>query len=132
MFVALSAHLCLLALSIKAEVMQWVYMAGSEKPQPKREPPKPASGGGSGGFFSSLFSSFTSSSQPTRTVTPMQAPPPVPKIDPKMIVESSVVLSIFTAEVVVKLDKKMISELNRSTKKNPPIRMKYELIYVCI
>ena len=46
------------ALSIKAEVMQWVYMAGTEKPQPKKEPPKPAAATGGGGFFSSLFSSF--------------------------------------------------------------------------
>ncbi|KAI1790758.1 hypothetical protein LXA43DRAFT_921512 [Ganoderma leucocontextum] len=115
-------------LSIKAEVMQWVYMTGSEKPQPKKEPPKPATGGGGGGFFSSLFSSLAGS-QPPRTVAPAWAPPPVPKIDPKTVVKSSVVLSIFTADVVVKLDQKMISELNRSTKKNPPTRMKYELIY---
>ena len=40
------------------------------------------------------------------------------------------VLSIFAADIAVKLDQKMISELNRSTKKNPPTRMKYELIYV--
>ena len=131
-FVATTTHLNLVALSIKAEVMQWVYMAGSEKPQPKKEPPKPAAGGGGGGFFSSLFSSFTSSSQPSRTMTPAPTPPPVPKVDPKTIVESSVVLSIFTADVIVKLDQKMISELHRSTKKNPPTRMKYELIYVCI
>ena len=39
-------------------------------------------------------------------------------------------MSIFTADVLVKLDGKMIAELNRSTKKNPPTRMKYELIYV--
>nr|VWO98846.1 Uncharacterized protein [Ganoderma boninense] len=117
-------------LSIKAEVMQWVYMAGSEKPQPKKEPPRPAAGGGGGGFFSSLFSSFTSSNQPSRTIAPAApALPLVLKVDPKTVVESSVVLSIFTANVAVKLDQKMISELNRSTKKNPPTRMKYELIY---
>ena len=118
------------ALSIKAEVMQWVYMAGTEKPQPKKEPPKPAAATGGGGFFSSLFSSFGGSGQPSRTVTPAPAPPPVPKVDPKTIVESSVVLSIFTADILVRLDQKMIAELNRSTKKNPPTRMKYELIYV--
>ncbi|TBU28918.1 hypothetical protein BD311DRAFT_721461 [Dichomitus squalens] len=116
-------------LSIKAEVMQWVYMAGTEKPQPKKEPPKPATASGGGGFFSSLFSGFGSSGQPSRAVTPAPPPPPVPKVNPEAIVESSVVLSIFTVDVVVKLDQKMIAELNRSTKKNPPTRMKYELIY---
>ncbi len=118
-----------LALSIKAEVMQWVYMAGTEKPQPKKEPPKPVAGGG--GFFSSLFSSLTGASgAPSRTNTPAPAPSTVPQIDPQTIVESNVVLSIFAADIAVKLDKKMITELNRSTKKNPPTRMKYELIYV--
>ncbi|RDX42682.1 hypothetical protein OH76DRAFT_1410943 [Lentinus brumalis] len=115
-------------LSIKAEVMQWVYMAGTEKPQPKKEPPKPVAGGG--GFFSSLFSSLTGASgAPSRTNTPAPAPSTVPQIDPQTIVESNVVLSIFAADIAVKLDKKMITELNRSTKKNPPTRMKYELIY---
>ncbi|RPD65851.1 hypothetical protein L226DRAFT_529987 [Lentinus tigrinus ALCF2SS1-7] len=115
-------------LSIKAEVMQWVYMAGTEKPQLKKEPPKPAAGGG--GFFSSLFSSLTGSAgAPSRTHTPAPAPSPVPQVDPKTIIASNVVLSIFAADVSVKLDKKMIAELNRSTKKNPPTRMKYELIY---
>ncbi|KAH9901111.1 hypothetical protein C8Q73DRAFT_742765 [Cubamyces lactineus] len=112
-------------LSIKAEVMQWVYMAGTEKPQPKKEPPKPAPGGG--GFFTSLFSSLKGSSAPSRAMTP--APPAVPEIDPKTVIESNVMLSIFAADIAVKLDQKMISELNRSTKKNPPTRMKYELIY---
>ena len=51
-------------------------------------------------------------------------------MDPRTIIESNVVLSIYTADVLVKLDAKMIAELNRSTKKNPPTRMKYELIYV--
>lgn len=124
----LTLHLPL-ALSIKAEVMQWVYMAGTEKPQPKKEPPKPAAGGG--GFFSSLFSSLTGGSgAPSRTLTPAPAPTPVPQVDPKTIVESNVVLSIFAADISVRLDKKMVAELNRSTKKNPPTRMKYELIYV--
>ncbi|KAI0371771.1 hypothetical protein BV20DRAFT_1016624 [Pilatotrama ljubarskyi] len=116
-------------LSIKAEVMQWVYMAGTEKPQPKQEPPQAAAGGGGGGFFSSIFSSLTGSQAPSRSVTPAPAPSPVPQVDSKAIVESNVVLSIFAADIVVKLDQKMVAELNRSTKKNPPTRMKYELIY---
>jgi len=44
--------------------------------------------------------------------------------------QSSVVLTIFTAEVDVKLSEKMSAELHRSTKKNPPRALKYELIYV--
>jgi hypothetical protein len=39
-------------------------------------------------------------------------------------------LSIFSATVQVNLDKKMSAELVRSTKKNPPSKMKFELIYV--
>jgi len=44
--------------------------------------------------------------------------------------QSSIVLTIFTADVDVKLSKKMLVELNRLTKKNPPHVLKYELIYV--
>ncbi|KAI9067076.1 hypothetical protein FKP32DRAFT_1644765 [Trametes sanguinea] len=115
-------------LSIKAEVMQWVYMAGTEKPQPKKEPPRPTAGGG-GGFFSSIISSLTGSNAPSRTTTPAPAPSPVPQVDPLAVVTSNVVLSIYAADVSVRLDQKMIAELHRSTKKNPPTRMKYELIY---
>jgi len=44
--------------------------------------------------------------------------------------QSSVVLTIFTAEVDANLSEKMKAELYRSTKKNPPRTLKYELIYV--
>ena len=44
--------------------------------------------------------------------------------------QSSVVLTIFTAEVEVRLTEKMSTELHRATKKNPPRTLKYELIYV--
>jgi hypothetical protein len=43
---------------------------------------------------------------------------------------SNVVLTIFAANVDVRLDKKMTAELLRSTKKKPPSRLRYELIYV--
>ncbi|KAG6908391.1 hypothetical protein DXG01_004820 [Tephrocybe rancida] len=109
-------------LHIQAEVMQWVYTSGSEK---KRSPsilkPKP----GSGGFFSSLFG-FTATSTPQRQSTPL---PPVQDIDPHTINETSVALSIFSADVDVRLNKKIAAELHRSTKKNPPNKLKYELIY---
>ena len=42
----------------------------------------------------------------------------------------NVTLIVFTAEVDVKVDKKLSTELLRSTKKNPPARLKYDLIYV--
>ena len=41
-------------------------------------------------------------------------------------------LSIFSATVKVKLMKKMIDELERSTKKKPLPKLKFELIYVII
>lgn len=44
---------------------------------------------------------------------------------------SQVVLAVFTAEVDVRLSQKISTELYRSTKKNPPRTLKYELIYVC-
>jgi hypothetical protein len=43
---------------------------------------------------------------------------------------SNIVLTIFAANVDVRLDKKMAVELLRATKKNPPSRLRYELIYV--
>ena len=46
------------------------------------------------------------------------------------VCQSSVLLTIFTAEVEVKLNEKMSAELHRATKKNPPRALKYELIYV--
>ena len=43
----------------------------------------------------------------------------------------SVVLTIFAAEVDVRLSQNLSVELQRSMKKNPPRTLKYELIYVC-
>jgi hypothetical protein len=43
---------------------------------------------------------------------------------------SNIVLTIFAANVEVRLDKKMTGELLRSTLKKPPSRLRYELIYV--
>jgi Protein of unknown function (DUF3684) len=51
-------------------------------------------------------------------------------INPLSIDETSVSLSIFSADVAVRLDRKLSVELHRSTKKNPPNKLKYELIYV--
>ena len=46
--------------------------------------------------------------------------------------EADISLSIFSATVKVKLMKKMVDELERSTKKKPPPKLKFELIYVII
>ena len=45
-------------------------------------------------------------------------------------IPSHVTLSIFRGEVDVTLTQKLIAELHRSTKKNPPTKMVLELIYV--
>lgn len=107
--------------------MRWVYNSGSEKPPP---PPtvstKPAS---QGGFFSSMFSAFGGGVTPQRTPTPLPVVP-AKVVNPRTISDTSVSLTIFAADVDVKLDKKIAAELHRSTKKNPPSKMKYELIYV--
>ncbi|KZT69065.1 hypothetical protein DAEQUDRAFT_751065 [Daedalea quercina L-15889] len=111
-------------LFIKAELIRWVYLAGSEKVAPS----KPAATVKPNGFFSSLFSSLSGTHTPQRSSTP--APPPVvEQIDPTTITETSVMLSIFSADVLVKLDQKLRSELHRSTKKNPPTNMSLHLIY---
>jgi len=106
--------------------MHGVYDLGTEKPPTLlvEEPRKPLS---RGGFFSSLFNTFTSHHQAALTQPLMQ--PHIEK-DLKGVYTSNVTLTIFTAEVNVKLDKKLQSELHRSTKKNPPNRLNYSLIYV--
>ncbi|KAG8215924.1 hypothetical protein J3R82DRAFT_7898 [Butyriboletus roseoflavus] len=108
---------------IKAEVMHAVYAVGTEK-RPfleLLEPRRPK-----GGFFSSLVSVFTNQSTPQ---TEAPALPPQPPKDPTEFHEMNVTLTVFTAEVDVKMDKKLSAELLRSTKKNPPARLKYDLIY---
>lgn len=117
-------------LSIKAELMRWVYMAGSEKPVSKTLVKAAAAAtAGPSGFFSSLFSTLSGTSAPQRPLTPSPAANPTEEVDPTTITESSVVLLIFTAGIAVRLDQKLRSELNRATKKNPPTTMRLELIY---
>lgn len=111
-------------LQIQAHVMQWVYSSGSGKTRPTPSKPKAT---GAGGFFSSLFTSFAGSATPQRSSTPL--PAPVKNIDPSTVNETSVSLSIYSADVEVRLNKKVAAELHRSTKKNPPTKLKYELIY---
>ena len=90
---------------------------------------KPAAAAVSSGFFSSLFSSFSNPATPQAS-TPQ--PPPIPENkDPFELRKSTVVLQIFSVEADVRLDKKMVTELQRSTKKNPPNHLRLDLIYVC-
>ncbi|KAH8112414.1 hypothetical protein DFH11DRAFT_1607467 [Phellopilus nigrolimitatus] len=121
-------------LDIEAEVARCVYLSGTSKPQLLSQAMralKPAAAAVSSGFFTSLLSSFTTpapSPTPQRAATPL--PPPVEKeSDPLELNKSGVVLHIFSSEVDVRLDKKMISELQRSTKKNPPNHLRLDLIY---
>ncbi|KIJ58355.1 hypothetical protein HYDPIDRAFT_119620 [Hydnomerulius pinastri MD-312] len=53
----------------------------------------------------------------------------LPRYDPMRMHETKVDLTVFTAEVKVTVDEKLSKELNRCTKKNPPSRLKYSLIY---
>ncbi|EKM56817.1 uncharacterized protein PHACADRAFT_141759 [Phanerochaete carnosa HHB-10118-sp] len=124
-------------LHIKAEVMQWIYEAGSSAKQRKRVvvgEQQQARRAVTSGFFSSLFSSF--SSTPQRAPSPMLAPESEgvereAEEQKKLLTvkELNVTLAVFSAEVEVRLDERMKKELLRATKKNPPTHMKYELIY---
>ena len=97
--------------------MNWVYSTGTEKPRqvPVIEKIKPEV----------RISSSKQTGPP---------PPPQPVINEAKYLEvgqSSVQLTIFTADVDVNPSQKLLGELYRSTKKYPPSTLKYELIYVC-
>ncbi|GJJ14590.1 hypothetical protein Clacol_008856 [Clathrus columnatus] len=115
------------SMNITVETLRMIYTIGTETKQPLRASSsvKPSV---NSGFFSSLFASFTGSSEQTPApITP--SPSPIPNIDPMSNVISHVILTIYSGEVNVSLDQKMVAELYRSTKKNPPSRLKLELIY---
>ncbi|KIJ33557.1 hypothetical protein M422DRAFT_783144 [Sphaerobolus stellatus SS14] len=115
------------SLNITAEVVRLVYTGGSERKPPPRPAPAPKAPV-QASFFSSLFSSLTSGPS---TPLPLPSPTlePVVQIDPMTPVSSHVILSVFSGEVTVTLGQKIILELHRSTKKNPPTKLKLELIY---
>ncbi|KAF7975917.1 hypothetical protein HWV62_8178 [Athelia sp. TMB] len=118
------------SLHIKAEVMRWVYISGTQKPQkPTLAPPKP-SGPARGGFLATFSSFFNSggANTPQRAVTPVPEQPVV-EVDPLTVTETQVTLLVYSVDVDVKLPAKLATELHRSTKKNPPSKLKYELIY---
>jgi hypothetical protein len=108
--------------------MKWVYRSGSEKSRTTASA-KPAKIIGQGSFFSSLFSSLSGGTTPQRTNVALPSDPATVS-DPREINQTSVSLTIFSADIGVKLEKKVATELYRSTKKNPPTNMKIELIYV--
>ncbi|KAI0060543.1 hypothetical protein BV25DRAFT_1908367 [Artomyces pyxidatus] len=111
-------------LHIQADVVRWVYTVGTEKTEISSRSVKPQASG----FFSSLFSGFGTSPTPQRVPTPLPVTP-AEEIDLMEVNASSVELTIFSAHVDVRLDRKMTAELRRSTKKNPPSKLRYELIY---
>ena len=104
--------------------MRWVYSAGTEKPKPIPviEQVKPKAG------FLSLFR--IGGRTPRRAPSLLPPPPVIDETEHLKVDQSSIVLTIFTADVEVKLSQKVSAELLRSTKKNPPRALKYELIYV--
>lgn len=112
------------ALHIKAEVMRWVYMAGTER---VARPPPPPLQLGKPGKRGSFFSSLLSPHQPP--APPPTAPAPA-RVDPLTIHDTNVALSVFSAGVDTRLDIHMATELHRSMKKKPPAQLTYELIYV--
>jgi hypothetical protein len=120
----------LTALRVKAEVVELVYRVGSEKPSVKSKTDiLKSSSHKASGFFSPLPDGFEASVTPPATLT--QAP--VVHKESIHLLEansSNIVLTIFAANVDVRLDEKMAGELLRATKKNPPSRLRYELIYV--
>ncbi|CAE6531048.1 unnamed protein product [Rhizoctonia solani] len=108
---------------MKATVLRWVYNTGTDKkPIPSDKAAKAAP---TTSFFSSLFSSFASTPSPA----PTPASLPEPEKDPLEEIESTVQLSIYAAEVSVRLDSRMNTELERATKKKPPSTSTYQLIY---
>ncbi|KAF8581823.1 hypothetical protein K439DRAFT_1513339 [Ramaria rubella] len=122
------------SLNISAEVLRLVYTGGSEK----KLPPRPLSehrlskAPTNTGFFSSLLSSLSGSVGSTPIIArtpPPPSPPAAVILDPMAPIMSHVVLSVFGGEVDVTLSTKMTSELHRSTKKNPPKKLRLELIY---
>ncbi|KAJ6497900.1 hypothetical protein C8R45DRAFT_984590 [Mycena sanguinolenta] len=111
------------SLRIQADTMRWVYSSGTAKPKPLvlKQEKAPTST-----FFN--LKSWLGSNTPQRVATPLPSEPEE-VVDPLTVNETSVSLSIFSAEADVHLDKKFAAELQRSTKKNPPNKVKYQLIY---
>ncbi|KAF8626827.1 hypothetical protein AX15_004659 [Amanita polypyramis BW_CC] len=115
----------LVPIQIKAEVLRWIYSTWTEKPRLAAEPTTLKTKGG--GFFSSLISALSGSSKRTTSELPAHVMPEPG--DPLSVNTTNLSLSIFSANVEVQLDQKMIKALHRSTLKDPPTKLRYELIY---
>ena len=103
-------------------MVRWVYTAGIEKPFATSETDTLRTGSH---HFLPLFDDIESSSTP-------QGAPAVPKESIHLLEARSsiIVLTIFAANVDVRLDEKMTVEPLRAAKKTSPSRLRYELIYV--
>jgi Protein of unknown function (DUF3684) len=114
----------LTALHIKAEVVRWVYTVGIEKPSDISKTDTLKTGSH---HFLPLFDGIESESSST-----LEGAPAVPEESINLLEakSSNIVLTIFAANVDVRLDEKMTVELLSATKKNSPSRLRYELIYV--
>lgn len=111
-------------------MIELVYKVGSENPSVTNKTDiLQSSSHKASGFFSPLSDEFDV--PPTPEGTPAQAPVAHKgSIHTLKANSSNIDLTIFTANVDVRLDEKMAGELVRATKKNPPSRLRYDLIYV--
>ena len=104
--------------------MGWVYGMGGPKQVPVTGQMEPEIG-------CSSHLGFGGSTAPKQTAPSLHHQLFINETEYLEVDQSSVVLTLFTAEVDVELSQKMLVELHRSVKKNPPHALKYELIYVC-
>ncbi|EJU01784.1 hypothetical protein DACRYDRAFT_107520 [Dacryopinax primogenitus] len=110
------------AFRMKASILRWVYTTGVAKPIISIPTPSQSN---ERGFFSAFFS--------RKQHTPTPPPVPTPAIqsepDPFTEIESNVALNVYSAHVDVKMDRKLLQELERATKKKPSSKTVYHLIY---
>ena len=106
--------------------MDRVYSIGMKKPKQVSATNKTKS---KTRFFSSPIR-LGRNSAPQRAPSPPPPQPATNEAEYLKVDQSSAALTIFTAEVDVKLSQEISVHLHRSMKKNPPRVLKYELIYV--
>ncbi|KZO98233.1 hypothetical protein CALVIDRAFT_535334 [Calocera viscosa TUFC12733] len=110
------------AFRMKASILRWVYSTGITKPLISIPVPSQSN---ERGFFSAFFSR----KQAAATPPPVPTPPIQSEPDPFTEIDSNVALNVYSANVDVKLDRKLLQELERATKKRPPSKTVYHLIY---
>jgi hypothetical protein len=115
----------LTALHIEAEVVRWAHIVGSENPSTtSRTDTLKTATHETSGFFSPQSDRFEAAYSMPEPMAPKEP------INIFEVTSSDIFLTIFAANVEVRLDKKMTEELLRSTLKKPPSRLRYELIFV--